>query len=229
MANYNIEMSYYNGNGYDTLYPENPKYLPLSGGKMTGSISMGDSSVFSLNEEDELSITSERELNIHANGGLVLGSNVTQVRCNSSIQMNDNSINNLGDPISLQDAVNLQSLMGRSFANDTGFFKVRQCSYFLKKDYGNRSFEMNVMGGPHAGVACIITFSQNYNIYYFGAYCELGETKTFDSLDNYIGDNFTLINPPSSEGNNITVKYSGSSIDADKEGWFLVQLYLIIG
>lgn len=82
MADYNIQMQYFNGVDYDNLYPlGNPRedYLPISGGTMNGNITLAGHSIYGYSNQyitfhdnstliraDDVSITGD-EINIVAN------------------------------------------------------------------------------------------------------------------------------------------------------------------
>lgn len=79
MADYNIQMEYFNGSSYDNLYPVTNitgEYLPLSGGTMSGNITLAGQSIYGYSNQyitfrdnstliraDDVSITGD-EINI---------------------------------------------------------------------------------------------------------------------------------------------------------------------
>ena len=102
----NIQMQYFNGTDYDTLYPEN-KCLKTTGGTMTGNISMSNQNITNVRQISGSGVNNSTNITLES-GGFNVRNGSTKVFGVSTSYLNANShrIINVSTPTGSNDAVN---------------------------------------------------------------------------------------------------------------------------
>lgn len=125
MADYNIQMTYFNGTSYDNLYPiikQTEQYLPLSGGTMEGNITLANHSLYG---------ETNQYISFNNNRIMINSDNI-------SITGDEVRITGIPDPTSDTEPVNLRTLLKGATIGDYNTSTVIK-RYFSKgeKDFSS--------------------------------------------------------------------------------------------